>query len=155
VLIRLSGLSNKHQPNSCYSCKFIRDTTQDCVNPLEVPFRHNVRRSRVGVSGNVVVWVSQKLRIKVNKVRRKHAQCQSSPQVFSIEVGIKINLVPLRINSLRVSRSILVQSSKVNQAQSSLQKRKLVVQTEEAILGGIIYTESTPEPTYDTSTDNR
>jgi hypothetical protein len=68
--------------------------------------------------------VSQKLRIKVYKIRRKHAQCQSSPQIFSIEVGVKVNLVPLRINSLRVSRSILVQSSKVNQAQSSLQKRE-------------------------------
>ena len=65
VQIRLCTQSNKHQPNCCYSCEFVRDTTQDCVNPKEIPFGYNMRRGGVRVCGNVVVRVSLQLRIKV------------------------------------------------------------------------------------------
>lgn len=60
----------------------------------------------------------------------------------------------MRVNSQRVSRTILVQSSKVNQAQSSQQERKKVVQAKKAILCRVIHGKSTPLPSYNTSPDN-
>jgi hypothetical protein len=66
VLVRLSCQSNKHQSNSRHTGKLIRNATQDCVYPLEIPFRYDVRRGGVRVRRNIVVRVSLELRVEAH-----------------------------------------------------------------------------------------
>jgi len=60
----------------------------------------------------------------------------------------------LSINSQRVSRSVLVQSCKVNQTQCSQQEREKIVLREKAVQGRVIYAKPSPQPSYNTSTYN-
>ena len=113
-----------------------------------------MRWCRVRVSGNVIIRVSQKLGIKANQIRRKHTQSQSSPQIFSIEVWIEVYQICLSVDSQRICRSILVQSRKVNQTQSSQQEGEKVMKRKEAVLSWIIDGESTPQPPDNPCSDN-
>jgi hypothetical protein len=152
VQIRQSCQGCKYQSNSGHSCQFIRDTTQDGIDPEEVPFWHNVSRGRVRVCRNIVVRVSQQFRIKAYLISSSQAQYLSSYQILRVKVRIKIYQIGLSINTQRICRSILMQCSKVNQAQSSLQEGKKVMEAVETIQGRIIYTETTPLPSYNTGT---
>jgi len=155
VLIRQSCLSCKNKPNSSYSCKFIRNTTKNCINPLEIPLRYNVGRSRVWISGDIIIWVSLRFWVEGNLKGCKLSLGQGCSKVFGIEVGIKINHIGVCSNSLWISRSILVLCCKVNLASGSLLERKLVMETIETIQCRIIYSESSPKPSNNTSTNNR
>lgn len=154
VQVRQCCQSNKHQPNSGNSGKFIWNATQNRIHPLEVPFRYNVCRCGIRVCRNIVVRMSLKFRIEVYKIGCKPTQRQSRPQIFCVEIWIKIYLISLSINTQRVCRSVLVQSSKVNQAQSSQQEREKVVLREKAVQSRVIYAKATPQPSYNTSTNN-
>ena len=68
---------------------------------------------------------------------------------------IEIHKVCLCLNSLRVGGTILVQCCKVNQTLCCLQKRKQVVKAIKAVLCGVIYTETTPEPRNNTGSNHR
>lgn len=152
--VRQSCQSCKHLTNSGNSRKFIWNATQDCINPLEIPFWHNVCRCRVRICRNIIVWVTQKFRIKIHQISSSKTLSQSSHQIFCIEVGIKVYQISLCINSQRIGGSILMQCSKVNQTQPPLLKRKLIVKTKEPIQCRIIYTKASPLPTYNTSSNN-
>lgn len=154
VLVRQCCQSYKYLSNCSNSCKFIWNATQNRIHPLEVPFGYNMRWGGIWVCGNIVVRVSLKFRIEIYKISCKPTQRQSRPQIFCVEVRIKIYQISLSINSLRVCRSVLVQSSKVNQAQSSLQEREKVVLREKTVQSRIIYTKPSPQPSYNTSTNN-
>jgi len=145
----------KELSNSSNTPKFIRNGTENSVDREEIPLRNDMRRGRVRVCRNVIIRMSQKFRIKSNQISSKQTQSQSCYQIFSIKVGVEIYLVALCINSQRIGRSILVQSSKVNQTQSSQQEGKQIVKTIETVQCRVIYAKATPEPTYNTSSNNR
>jgi hypothetical protein len=86
VQVRQCSQRNKNLSDRSNSSKFIRNTTQNRVDPLEIPFRYDVCGCGVRICWNIVVRVPQKLRVKTHKIRRKHAQCQSSSQIFGVEV---------------------------------------------------------------------
>jgi hypothetical protein len=68
---------------------------------------------------------------------------------------IKIYLIGMRVDPKRISRSVLVQSSQVNQAGSSLLERKLVMEAIETIQCWIVYSKSSPKPSNNASPYNR
>jgi hypothetical protein len=88
--------------------------------------------------------VAQSFRIKRHQKGSKHSQCQRCSLIFRVKVRVKVYHICLGLNSQRIGRSILVQSSKVNQTQRSLQERKQVVKAIETIQSRIIYCKSTP-----------
>lgn len=155
VQIGQSCQSSKHLPNCGNSCKLVRNATQNGVNPEKVPLRYNVSGGRIRVRRNVIIWVTQKLWRKVYQICCSKAQRQSSNQIFCIKVWIEVNQIPLSINSQRVCGSILMQCSKVNQTQPPQQERKQIVKTKKTIQRRIIYTESSPLPSYNTCSNNR
>lgn len=147
--------SCKHLTNSSNSCKFIWNATQNCVNPEEVPLGHNVCRCGIRICRNIIIWVPQKFRIEIHQISSCKTQSQSSNQIFCIEVRVKVYLIALSINSQRISGSILMQCSKVNQTQPPQLERKQIVETKKTIQSRIIYTESSPLPTYNTCSNHR
>ena len=155
VQIRQSCQSRKNLTNSGNSRKFIWNTTQDRVNPQKVPFGHNVCGCRIGICGNIIIWMPQKFRVEIHQISSSKTQCQSSHQIFCIKVGIKVYQIPLSINSQRICRSILMLCSKVNQTQPPQQERKQIVKTKETIQSRIIYTESSPLPTNNARSNYR
>jgi hypothetical protein len=86
----------------------------------------------------------QNFRIKRYQEGSCSSQDQSSSQIFRIKIGIKVYEVSLRLNSLRICGSILMQSSKMNQAQSCLQERKQIMKAIKAIQSRVINREATP-----------
>eukprot|EP00882_Tetradesmus_deserticola_P000042 GHRQ01000044.1.p1 GENE.GHRQ01000044.1~~GHRQ01000044.1.p1 ORF type:complete len:350 (-),score=-61.41 GHRQ01000044.1:128-1177(-) len=153
--IRQSSQSSKNQTNSGNSRKFIRNTTQDRVNPEKVPFRYNVCWCRVRICRNIIIWMPQKLRVKINQISSSKTLSQSSYQIFCVKVRIKVDQISLSINSQWICGSILMQCSKVNQTQPPLQKRKQIMETIKTIQSRIINTKSTPLPTNNTCSNNR
>ena len=109
-----------------------------------------MRRGRVWVCRNIIIRMPQGLRIKRYLKSCSHSLSQSSPLIFRVKVWIEIYQVGLCLNSLWVGRSILVQRSKVNLALSSQLKRKQVMETIEAVQGRIVYSKTTPQPSYNT-----
>lgn len=155
VQIRLSCLCNKNKSNGSYSGKFIRNTTKNSVDPLEVPFGHNVCRSGIRIRWNIIIRMSQNFWVKRYQESPSCSQNQSSSQIFGIKIGIKVHEVSLRLNSLRICRSILMLSSKVNQAQSCLLERKKIVKAIKAIQSRIIDREAAPQPTNNSCSHKR
>lgn len=144
VQIRLSSQCNKNKSNCPYPSKFIWNATENCIHPLKIPFRDNVCRCRIRVRWNIIVRMSQNLWIKRNQKSSPCSLYQSSSQIFRVKVRIEIYQISLRLDSLRVCRSILMQSSKMNQAQSCLQERKQIVKTIKTIQSRVIHRKSTP-----------
>jgi hypothetical protein len=112
-------------------------------------------RSGVRVCRNVVVGMTQSFWVECYQESSGHSQCQSSTLILRVEVRVEIDLVRLRSDSQRICRSVLVQSCKVNQTQSCLLKRKLVVKAIETILRRVINSESSPQPSDNTGTHKR
>lgn len=155
VQIGQSSQGRKNQTNSGNSSLFVRNTTQNRVNPQKVPFRNNVGGSRVRVCRNVIIWMTLKFRIKTHQISSPKTLCLSSNQIFCVEIRVKINQVPLSINPLRICRSILMQCCKVNQALRCQQERKQIVKAIETVQSRIIYTETSPQPTNNTCSNYR
>lgn len=123
----------KHSQHGLHSSQFIRDTTQNSVITEQVPFRHNVRGCAVRIRRNIVISVSKNFWIKTNQEHGQRAQPNLLHQVFCIKVRIEIYQISLLANSQWISRSILVQLSKVCQAQRCQNEWKQIVQTIETI----------------------
>jgi hypothetical protein len=138
VQIRQSTQSSKNESNSSYSCKFVRNASEDCIYPEKVPLGDDVRRSGVRVSWDVIIRMSLCLWIKRYLKGSKQSQCQCCSKVFRIEVRIEIDLICVCSDSQRISRSILVLCCKMNQTSCCQQKRKLVMEAIETILSGVI-----------------
>jgi hypothetical protein len=100
--------------------------------------------SRVWICWNIIIWMPQGLWIKRHLKGCKHSLCQSSTLIFRVKIRVEVHHVSLGYNSLRVGRSILVQCSKVDQAQSCQLKRKQVMETIKAILSRVIYCKTAP-----------
>lgn len=128
----------EHQSNSSNSSKFVWNCTQNCIYCLEIPLRHNVCRSRVRISRNIVIWMSQSFRIKSNQKSSRCSQCLSSHLIFCIKVGVEVNHIRCCVNTQRISRTILMQSRKMHQGQSSQQEWKLVMKAVETVQSGVI-----------------
>jgi hypothetical protein len=154
VQIRQSCLSCKYQTDRSNSSKFIRNTTKNCVYPQEVPLGYDMGGSRVGVGRNVVIRMSQSLWMKRDQEGCKHSQSLCSPQIFRVKIWIEVHHICLRLNSLWIGRSILVQCCKVYQAQSSQLERKQVVKAIETVQGRVIYRKASPKPTNNTSSNH-
>ncbi len=152
--IRQCPQSNENQQNSDNTRKFIWNTTLNRIHPLKVPLGNNVCWSGIRVCRDIIIWMSLKLWIKTHKISSKPTESQSSPQIFSIKVRVKINLICLSLNSLRIRRPVLMQSSKMYQTQCSLLERKKIVKTKESIERRVIYTKTTPLPSNNASTNN-
>lgn len=86
VQVRQCSQRNKNLSDRSNSSKFVRNTTQNRVDPKKIPFRYDVRGGRVRVCRDIIVRMSQKLGVKTHKIRRKHTQRQSSSQIFGIKV---------------------------------------------------------------------
>jgi hypothetical protein len=113
-----------------------------------------MRRSRIGVSRNIIIWVSLSFRVERNLKGCELSQSLRSPSIFGIEVGVEIYLIGMSIDTKRIGRSILVQCSQVNQASSCQLERKLVMETIETIQCRIIYSKSSPKPANNTCSNN-
>lgn len=147
--------SLKYQSYCTYSCKFIRNRSKNSINCLKVPFRNNMCWCRIRVCRNIIIRMTQSFRCKRHQSGCALSQNQCCTLIFRIVIGIEINQIGLGLNSQRICRSILMQCCKMNQTQSSLQKRKQIVKTIESIQGRIIYAKSTPEPPYNAGSNNR
>lgn len=155
MLVRLGSQCQKHESNGSNSRLFVWNTSKNSVHSLKVPFRHNVCRCRIRVSRNIIIRMSQQFRLKIDQISCPHTQSQRCNQIFCIKIWIKVDLIALCINTQRVSRSVLVQSSKMNQTQSSQLKGKKIMKTVETIQSRIIYTETSPQPSNNTGSYNR
>jgi len=147
--------SLEYLSNCTDSCKFIRNTTENSVDCLKVPFRNNMCRGRIGVCRNIIIRMTQCFRCKRYQSCCTLSQNQCCSQIFGIVVGVKIYLIGLSLNSQRICRSVLMQSCKVNQTQCSQQKRKKVMKAVKSVQGRIVYTKASPEPSYNAGSNNR
>lgn len=86
VQIGKSSQSSKNQTNSSNTCQFVRNTTQDSINPQKIPLGHDVCWSAVRVCWNVVIRVSLKFRVKIHQISSTQTQPQRSNQVFGVKV---------------------------------------------------------------------
>jgi len=144
VLIRQRRQSCENLSNSSYPSKFIRNATKNSVNPQEVPLGYNMSWGRVRVSRNIIIRMSLSFWVKGYLKSSPQSHCQRRTLVFRIKVGIKVDHVCLRLNSLGIGRTILMLSSKVHLAQSCQQERKLVMETIKTVQSRIIYRKSAP-----------
>lgn len=152
VHVRLKPQGPKDKSNCSNSCQFIWNCAKNCVDCLEVPFWYNMCGCGVGICRDVVIRMSLKFRLKVYLVSSPLPLNHSSYLVLGVVVGVEIHQISLSVNSQGVGGSILVQSCKVNQGQSSQQEGEQVMQTIKTILCWIIHTKSSPQPSYNTST---
>ena len=134
----------KNQTNSSYPSKFVRNTTENCVDPLEVPLGNDVRRGRIRVCRDIIIRMSQSFWIERHLKSSPHSLSLCSTQIFRIEVRVKIDHVCMCANPLRISRSILMLGRKVNQALCCQQKWEQVVEAIKTIQSWIIHSKSSP-----------
>jgi hypothetical protein len=146
VHIREKCKRQKHQSNCSNPSKFIRNSTQNSINSLEIPFRYNVCRSRVRICRDIVIRVSQSFRIKSHQKSCRSSQCLPCHLIFCIKVGVEVNYIACCINTQGICRSILMQCCEMYQGLSSQQERKQVMKTVETVQSGVINTKATPLP---------
>lgn len=112
-------------------------------------------RSGIRVCWNIVIWMTQSFWKKSNKKCLKGSSSQSSHLIFRIKIRIEVDQIGLSLNSKRICRTVLMQCSKMNLAQSCLQKGKLVMKTIETVQCWVIYCKSSPKPANNTCTNHR
>lgn len=153
--IRQCSLRRKNKPNCSHPCQFIGNATQNRIDPQKVPFGNNVCRSRIRICRNIVIRVSLSFWMKGNLKSLSRSQHHCCSQIFRIKIWIKVNQICCCSNPQRICRSILMQCSKMNQAQCCLQKWKQIMKAIKTIQCRIIYSKASPEPSHNTCTNNR
>jgi len=152
---RQTKQGHKNLLNCLNSSQLVRNRTKNPIDPQEIPLRHNMGGSRIGVGRNVVIRVSQPFRPESYQKSSHQPHPKGSHQIFGVVIRIKIYPVTLPLDSLRISRPILMQSSLMSQTQSCLNKGQLIVQAEETIQSRIIYTKSSPKPSHNRTSHHR
>ncbi len=112
-------------------------------------------RCSVRICRNIIIRVAQHFRPKPYQISSSQTHPQCSSQILCIKVRIKIDLIDLPLDSLRIGRSVLMQSCLMHQTQSCQQKRKQIMETKKTVQCRIIYTKPSPKPSNNRSSHNR